>query len=64
MFFKAAIALYLAAIALAAPKCEIEVRDVGTFRMNPRPLCTSLSTDVEVDGNDIIKGIANDANVI
>jgi hypothetical protein len=64
MFFKAVFALYLAAIALAAPKCEVKVRDVGTFRVNPRPLCTSLSTDVAVDGNDIIKGIANDADVI
>jgi len=65
MLFKAVFALYLAAIALAAPKCEvIEVRDIGTFRVNPCPLCTSLSTDVEVDGNHIIKGIANDADVI
>ena len=65
MFFKAVFALYLAAIALAAPGCEvIDVRNIGTFQANPRPLCTSLSTDVDIDGNGIIKGIANDADVI
>jgi hypothetical protein len=64
MFFKAVFALYLAAIALAAPKREAEVRDVGTFHVDSHPLCTSLSTDVEVDGNDIIQGVANNAHVI
>jgi hypothetical protein len=63
MFFQAIFALYLVAIALAAPKVA-EVRGIGTSRLNSRPLYTNLSTDVEVDGNDIIKGIANDAHVI
>ena len=64
MFFKAIFALYLAAIALAASKRDvINVGDVGTFRVTPRPSCTSLSTAVEVDGNDIVKNVANDADV-
>jgi hypothetical protein len=66
MFFKAVFALYFAAIALAAPKSGlVRVGDVCKLRVNPCPLmlCTSLS-NVDVDDNDIIKGIANDADVI
>ena len=43
MFCKAVFALYLAAIALAAPKRDlIEVGGIGMFRVNPCLLCTSL----------------------
>ncbi len=61
MFFKATLVLYLAAIALAAPAL-INVGNVGKLRMNscPSMSCTSLS-NVGVDGNDIIKDVANDA---
>jgi len=66
MFFKAVFALYLAAIALAAPHRYgdlVEVGDVGTFRVTPCLLCTGSSTAVEVDGNDIIKNVANDLDI-
>jgi hypothetical protein len=43
MFFKAVFALYLASIALAAPKRDlVEFGGVGTFRVNPCPLYTIL----------------------
>lgn len=65
MFFKAAFALYLAAIALAAPKRDvIEVGGVGMFSVNPCPLCTSLSTAVGVNGNDIIKDVADNSDIL
>ena len=66
MLFKTVFALYLAAIALAVPKSRlVGVGDVGKLRVSPCPLIlyTSLS-NVDVDDNDIIKGIANDADVI
>jgi len=47
MFFKAVFALYLASIALAAPK-----RDLVEFG------------GVEVDGNDIIKDVADNLDVL
>ena len=65
MFFKAVFALYFAAIALAAPnRGLVGVGDVGKFRANPRlsMLFPSLS-NVDVDNNDIIKDVANDADV-
>jgi hypothetical protein len=63
MFFKATIALYLAAFALAAPAL-ISVGDIGKLRVNPCSLCISLSTAVEVDDNDIIKNVANGVDVV
>lgn len=65
MFFKVAFTLYLAAIALAAPKRDvIDVGDVGMFSVNPCPLCTSLSAPVGVDDNDIIKDVAENLDIL
>jgi hypothetical protein len=65
MFFKAVFALYLAAIALAAPGRLVDVGDVGKLRLNPGSsmLCTSLS-NVDVGDNEIVQDVANNAHVI
>ena len=65
MFFKVTFALYLATITLAAPKRDdIEVGHVGMYSVNPCPFCTSLSTIVGVDGNDIIKDVAENLHIL
>jgi hypothetical protein len=65
MYFKAVFALYFAAIALAAPKSGlVGIGDVGKLRVNLCPLIVLKLINVDVDDNDIIKGIANDADVI
>ena len=56
MFFKAVFALYLAAIALAAPgrpRSLVDVEGVGKLRVNPCTLGKSLSTAVEINDNQI-----------
>ena len=58
MFFKATIALYFAAIALAAPTL-VDVGDICKSRVNPYSLCTGLSTAVAVDHDDILNGVGN-----
>ena len=82
MFFKAVFALYLAAIALAAPgggegwggegdggeghRGEGHGGDVNGIRkllLNPCSLCTSLSTTVEVDHDNIGNGDLNHVHV-
>jgi hypothetical protein len=61
IFFKAAFALYLAAIALAAPGRLIGVSGVGKLLRGPVMFCTSLP-NVDIDDYDIVEGIV-DADV-
>lgn len=66
MFFQAVFALYLAALAIAAPGHGgpgVNVGGVGKLRVNPCSLCTSLSTAVDVDNNEIAKNIGDDSHV-
>ena len=71
MFFKAAFALYLAAIAIAAPPPQgrpagdvgsgADGNGNGTFRLNLCLVCTSLSTaDMSVIG---VGGVLNDSPI-
>ena len=58
MFFKPVFSLYSTAIALAASKGGlVDVGDIPKLRVVPI-LCIGLS-NLDVDDNDIIKGLAN-----